>query len=214
MSQDVDVTVIIPFSDDEERVGRLARRIGQHLGSLALTCEIIAVDEGSGDNSVALLGLLARVELPHLRVCPADEGRGFASATALARGRVLWFFDVERADTPLSPFAWAHSRIIDDAADVVVVSGRFALARRTRAWKAIEGLRGRADRFEHRLRRRARRHGLRVEGAMGDFREHLVRVKPGVEPAPGAALWARVRGLYAPSPLSLPAVRRPGRKAR
>jgi hypothetical protein len=198
VSHDVDVSVIIPFSDDEERVGRLARRLGRHLASLHVSAEIIAADEGSSDNSVALLGWLAKHELPMLRVCGADPGRGFATGTALARGRVLWLIDVHHVDLPLSPFAWAHARIVDDQADVVIVSGRFVLARRVRAWKAVEGLRGRSDRFEDRLRRRAKRYGLRVEGAMGDFREHLVR--GGAKPASEArgALWDRVRGLYLP----------------
>jgi len=196
VSHAVDVSVIIPFSDDEEHVGRLARRIARHLGSMHLSFEIIAADEGSSDNSVALLGWLAKSELPHLRLCPAEPGRGFATGAALARGRVLWFFDVARAETPLSPFAWAHSRLIEDHADVVVVSGRFTLARRTRAWQAVDGLRGRTETFEARLRRRARRRGLRVEGAMGDFHAHLMSARPASAGAPRAALWARVRGRY------------------
>jgi len=205
VSHAVDVSVIIPFSDDEERVGRLARRIARHLHSLHLSFEIIAADEGSSDNSVALLGWLAKSELPHLRLCAADPGHGFDSATALARGRVLWFFDVVHAEAPLSPFAWAHSRIVEDHADVVVVAGRFSLARRTRTWQVVDGLRGRAESFERRLRRRARRRGLRVEGAMGDFHAHIVPARPGSTP-PHAALWSRVRGLYA---AAAPAPRKP-----
>jgi hypothetical protein len=99
---------------------------------------------------------------------------------------------------------------------VVVVGGRFTLARRTRAWQAIDGLRGRGDRFEHRLRRRARRRGLRVEGAMGDFHEHFLHASPRPDPAHGSALWARVRGLYASSSTShaRTSLRKLGRKSR
>ncbi len=205
VKHDVDVSVIIPFSDDEERVGRLARRVARHLRSLHLSFELLYADEGSGDNSVALLGLLARIELPEILLCTAPPGRGFAAAAAHARGQTLWLLDVARVDTPFSPFAWAHGRLVDDVADVVVVSGRFALARRTRAWKALDGVRGRGDDFERSLRRRARRHRLRVEGAMGDFAAHLVRRPTGPVPIvqpkspPRAALWARVRALYTPS---------------
>src|SRR5512143_2979340 len=89
LSHAVDVSVIVPFSDDEEVVGRLARRIARHLRSLRLEFEIFFADEGSSDNSVALLGWLGKHEIAELRLCSAEPGRGFATAAALARGRVL-----------------------------------------------------------------------------------------------------------------------------
>jgi hypothetical protein len=200
VSHAVDVSVIVPFSDDEERVGRLASRLTRHLESLHLDFEILFADEGSNDNSVALLGWLARHELPHVRLCSAEPGRGFAAGSALARGHVLWLFDVQLADTPLSAFAWAYSRIVEDHADVVILSRRFTLAKRTRAWSAIDGLRGRGASFERRVRRRARFRGLTVESALGDWQTHLHPPAPASGPPERAALWTRVRRLYTPSP--------------
>src|SRR5688572_26898143 len=82
----VDVTVVLPFTDDEDLVGSACQRIAQHLTERGLVFELIAVDEGSGDNSVALLGLL-RPALPELRVLHgAASGRGFALGAAAARG--------------------------------------------------------------------------------------------------------------------------------
>jgi glycosyltransferase involved in cell wall biosynthesis len=210
VSHAVDVSVIVPFSDDEETVGRLARRVTRHLESLHLEFEILFADEGSSDNSVALLAWLARYELPQLRLCSAEPGRGFAAASALARGRVLWFFDIQHAETPLSAFAWAYSRLVEEHADVVILSHRFTLARRTRAWNAVDGLRGRGVHFETRLRRRARFRGLHVESALGDWHTHLHPEVPAGKPSERAALWTRVRGLYTPSP----ATRRPSTRKR
>jgi glycosyltransferase involved in cell wall biosynthesis len=200
LSHAVDVSVIVPFSDDEEVIGRLARRIARHLHSLHLDFELFCVDEGSSDNSVALLGWLQKHDVPELRLCSAEPGRGFATASAQARGRVLWLLDLVHAEAPLSAFAWAHSRLAEDHADIVIVSRRFVLARRARAWSALEGLRGRGAAFEARLRRRARFRGLRVEGALGDYHAHLLPAPLAPARAERAALWSRVRGLYAASP--------------
>lgn len=161
---ELEVSVVIPFADDEERVGALSRRIAGHLRALGLRFEILAVDEDSGDNSVALLSLL-RAEVPELRVLEAPgHGHGFAAGARAARGSVLWLVDARRgASSGLAPFSWAHARVSGDAADVVAVEGRYVLCRRTRAWRVLDAVRGRGDAFERRFLRRARTRGLRVE---------------------------------------------------
>src|SRR5678810_512030 len=71
-----DVSVILPFGDDEEFVGIAVRRTAEHLRALGLAFEILAIDEDSGDNSHAVLALL-RAEVPELRVTHAPgRGRG------------------------------------------------------------------------------------------------------------------------------------------
>ena len=71
-----DVSVILPFGDDEEFVGIAVRRTAEHLRGLGLSFEILAIDEDSGDNSHAVLALL-RAEVPELRVTHAPgRGRG------------------------------------------------------------------------------------------------------------------------------------------
>ncbi len=69
-----DVSVILPFGDDEEAVGIAVRGTGEHLRGLGLGFEILAIDEDSGDNSHAVLALL-RAEVPELRVTHAS-GKG------------------------------------------------------------------------------------------------------------------------------------------
>src|SRR5678810_56231 len=71
-----DVSVILPFGDDEEFVGIAVRRTAEHLRGLGLAFELLAIDEDSGDNSHAVLALL-RAEVPELRVTHAPgRGRG------------------------------------------------------------------------------------------------------------------------------------------
>src|SRR4051794_35790398 len=77
LQPDLELTAIVVCHDDEELVGHRIRRLSAHLRSLGLRAEILAVDESSGDNSLAILSIL-RHELPELRiVCGVTPGRGF-----------------------------------------------------------------------------------------------------------------------------------------
>ena len=105
-----DVSVIIPFADDEENVGTLASRIAVHLRALHLRFEILAVDEDSRDNSVALLNLL-RFTVPELKVLYGQAG--FAEGVRVARGRTLWLVDATLPETALAPFSRAPNVLLD-----------------------------------------------------------------------------------------------------
>src|SRR4051795_2518898 len=84
-----DVSVVLPFGDDEEAVGIAVRRTAEHLRQLGLGFEILAIDEDSGDNSHAVLALL-RSEVPELRVTHAPgRGRGVDVGVARAQGTLL-----------------------------------------------------------------------------------------------------------------------------
>src|SRR6266513_5391277 len=84
-----DVSVILPFGDDEEAVGIAVRRTAEHLRGLGLAFEILAIDEDSGDNSHAVLALL-RADVPELRVTHAPgRGRGVDVGCARAQGTLL-----------------------------------------------------------------------------------------------------------------------------
>src|SRR5438552_18342726 len=84
-----DVSVILPFGDDEEAVGIAVKRTAEHLRGLGLAFEIIAIDEDSGDNSHAVLALL-RGEVPELRVTHASgRGRGVDVGVSRAQGTLL-----------------------------------------------------------------------------------------------------------------------------
>src|SRR3954454_6926704 len=84
-----DISVILPFGDDEEAVGIAVKRTAEHLRNLGLSFEILAIDEDSGDNSHAVLALL-RQEVAELRVTHASgRGRGVDVGASRAQGRLL-----------------------------------------------------------------------------------------------------------------------------
>src|SRR5476651_1499400 len=84
-----DVSVILPFGDDEEAVGIAVKRTAEYLRNLGVSFELLAIDEDSGDNSHAVLALL-RAEVPELRVTHASgRGRGVDVGAARAQGTLL-----------------------------------------------------------------------------------------------------------------------------
>jgi hypothetical protein len=155
-----DLSVIIPFTDDEDAVGALVGRLAAHLRALGLGFEILAVDEGSGDNSRALLALV-RERTPELVLLAARSAAGFATGAQAARGRALLLWDAA-VRAPVGPVGWACRQVSDDRADLVLLPGRFAVCRRTRAWHVLARTRGRGAAFERRLQRRALASGLRT----------------------------------------------------
>jgi hypothetical protein len=137
--------------------------MARHLAELGLSFEILAVDEASGDNSHAVLGLLRR-SMAQLRiVAGARPGRGFAMGSACARGRVLWLVEPDSALRSLAPFGRAHGRVARGELDLAVVRGRFSVVKRSRALGLVDSLHGWDGAFERRLVRRAQSRGLQVE---------------------------------------------------
>ena len=171
MQRDLDVhcTVLVPFADDEDFLGPRIRQVASHLKGLGVSFEILAIDEGSGDNSLFVLTLAHREIAELSLVGGAAPGRGFARGAELARGSVLILID-PRVEAPLAPVAIAMRRI-EDGADAVVFPGRMVIARRARTWQILSRLRGRLPGLDAMLSRKARRAGLHIEApkAAGGF---------------------------------------------
>jgi glycosyltransferase involved in cell wall biosynthesis len=165
-----DVSVIVPFGDDEDVIGSAVQRIAAHLRELGLSFEILAVDESSGDNSHAVLALL-RAQVPELRVLHAPgRGRGFDLGAGRAQGRILWLIEPAAAIHPVAGFVRALDQVRDESPngkDAAVVRGRFAVAHRTRALAAAAGLRGTGDLYYRRLAKRLAARGLRIDVQLG-----------------------------------------------
>ena len=163
MAYTLDVSVVIPFADDEDVIGLAVRRLARHLRAYGVSFEIIAVDEDSGDNSHAVLALL-RPGLSELRITSAPgRGRGIATGAQRARGRVLWLVDALAANSPLAPFGRAYRRIIRREVDLITVDHRYVVCHRTNTLAAIDGLRGSGATLHRRLAKRAEGRGLAVE---------------------------------------------------
>jgi glycosyltransferase involved in cell wall biosynthesis len=187
-----EISVVVPFADDEEAIGTAIQRLADHLRTLDRPFEILAVDEDSGDNSHAVLALL-RAQVPELRVVHAPgRGRGTDAGASRAQGRILWIIDPDVALGTLAPAGPAVDLITAGTVDAVVVHGHFIIANRVRALPSIAGLRGSRDARRRRLARRLAAHGLRLDVQM-----------IGTAPPPRPRLF----GLLAPRRASAPAPR-------
>src|SRR3569833_1418151 len=112
-----DVSVILPFGDDEEAVGVAVRRTAEYLRNLGVAFELLAIDEDSGDNSHAVLALL-RADVPELRVTHASgRGRGVDVGAARAQGTILLVTTPDVASASLDGAGEALRRLLAQDGD-------------------------------------------------------------------------------------------------
>lgn len=162
-----DVSVILPFGDDEEFVGNAVRRTAEHLRSLKLAFEILAVDEDSGDNSHAVLALL-RAEVPELRVTHAPaRGRGVEAGAARAQGTLVIVATPDVASASLDGIGDACRRLLANDGDAEVALARYTIAHRMRSLAVFRGARLLGPAMHRRLAKRfqVRNLSVRVGGA-------------------------------------------------
>lgn len=124
------ISILVPAYNEESTIGTILDKL------LALpfsNCEIIVVDDGSKDNTVAVVREYA-AKSPHIRlfVSPGNEGKTAAIARAISEssGDVLI---VQDADLEYDPreIADVIAPILEDVADVVYGS-RFMVKRASR----------------------------------------------------------------------------------
>jgi hypothetical protein len=164
-----DVSVILPFGDDEEAVGIAVRRTAEYLRGLRLTFEILAVDEDSGDNSHAVLALL-RAEVPELRVTHAPgRGRGVDVGVGRAQGTLLLVATPDVASASLDGAGDGCRRLLAGEGDAEVALTRFTVAHRIRALAAFRGAKLLGVAMHRRLAKRLQVQNLsvRIAGAPG-----------------------------------------------
>ncbi|MDQ3366158.1 MAG: hypothetical protein M3680_12095 [Myxococcota bacterium] len=164
-----DVSVILPFGDDEEAVGIAVRRTAEHLRGLSLSFEIIAVDEDSGDNSHAVLALL-RAGIPELRVTHASgRGRGVDVGASRAQGTLLLVSTPDVASASLDGAGDACRRLLGGEGDAEVALARYTVAHRVRALPAFRGARLVGAAMHRRLAKRlqVRNLSVRISGPTG-----------------------------------------------
>ena len=163
MSISYEVSVVLPFGDDEDAIGPAVQKLAAELRAMGMSFEILAVDEDSGDNSHAVLAL-QRARVPELRVIHAPRrGRGADAGAARAQGRVLWIIDPHKVLGPMDGAADAIRAVRDGTVDAVVMYDAFIVANRVRALPATTGLRGYRDARQRRLARRLAAGGLRMD---------------------------------------------------
>lgn len=164
-----DVSVILPFGDDEEAVGIAVRRTAEYLRGLSLGFEILAIDEDSGDNSHAVLALL-RSEIPELRVTHASgRGRGVDVGAGRAQGTLLLVSTPEVASASLDGAGDACRRLLAGEGDAEVALTRYTVAHRIRTLPAFRGAKLVGPAMHRRLAKRLQVGDLsvRIAGAPG-----------------------------------------------
>ena len=121
----VDVSVVCPFFNEAGIIEHAVRHMLVQLRTLRGSWELIVVNDGSTDGSLALVELIAR-EHPELRVLsyPRNRGRGHALHTGIlaARGDVVVTTEIDLSwgDTIVAELVDAMARWPD--ADIVVAS--------------------------------------------------------------------------------------------
>jgi glycosyltransferase involved in cell wall biosynthesis len=148
-----EVSVVMPFVDDEEVIGSAARAVAKLLLELGVDFELLAVDEDSGDNSHAVLALM-RAEVPQLRVVHAPaRGRGLDAASSKATGRILLIVNPSAA-MQLDGLELALNAVRTGSCEAYVALNRFTVVERVRASVAMRGLKALGDNMHKRLLRR------------------------------------------------------------
>jgi hypothetical protein len=158
-----DISVVIAVGDHEDAIGHAIRTVAAHLGRLGRSFEILAVNDGSSDNSFSIVNLLAG-SMPELRVLGRESaGRPFLRGSSEARGELVVLLDAGRPIS-LAPLGWALSRIAAGR-DAVVLRGRYVVARRLSALPIIVRASGPGLLFEAVFERRAQELGIDVVGS-------------------------------------------------
>lgn len=80
----MDVSVIVPVYNESEALPILQEKLIQALGGIGRAWEVIYVDDGSRDNSLAVLEQMASDDPEHIRVL--SFRRNFGQTTAIAAG--------------------------------------------------------------------------------------------------------------------------------
>jgi len=99
----VDVSVVIPVYNEEENLRELAERLFGAIGPLAVSFELIFVDDGSRDGGAALLRRM-QADHPEIRLIQFDANYGQTAAIdagfRAARGRAIAMIDADLQNDP------------------------------------------------------------------------------------------------------------------
>ncbi len=100
----VDVSILVPAKDEAENLPELVRQVRAALDPQPYVAELIVIDDGSRDDTPAVLHRLA-AEQPFLRVVTHRSRRGIAEALRsgadVATGRVLVFWPADLQYLPV-----------------------------------------------------------------------------------------------------------------
>lgn len=118
------LSVVVPAYNEEERLGPTLARLREYLATLDYATEVVVVDDGSADDTVALAEGIAR-EWDALRVLSngRNRGKGFTVRHGMlrARGADMLFSDADLS-TPIEELAKLRAAVCEGGADVAIAS--------------------------------------------------------------------------------------------
>lgn len=125
------LSIVVPAWNEAKRIETTLLAISRHFAARAAACELIVVDDGSHDETAAVVRALApalALPLTVLRYAP-NRGKGFALKVGFAatRGSRVLFSDADLS-TPIEE-ADALLAALDAGADVAIGSRKQARAR-------------------------------------------------------------------------------------
>lgn len=95
---DADVSVLVPAKDEAENLPEFVKQCAEALAPTPYGCEVVVVNDGSEDDSAAVLSRL-QAEYPFLRVVSHRARQGIAdalrSAAEAATGRIFVFYPAD-----------------------------------------------------------------------------------------------------------------------
>lgn len=122
---DLDLSIVIPAYNEELRITPTLEATAQFLAAHRGTWEIVVVDDGSRDGTLALCERLAAERIPNLRVIASrpNRGKGAAVRTGMlaARGRIRVMFDAD-GSMPATELPRLLAPIVDGGTDVAIGS--------------------------------------------------------------------------------------------
>jgi dolichol-phosphate mannosyltransferase len=130
------LSIVIPVYNEAKAIASIIRNIKQTVESAAipptLIYEIVVVDDGSRDNTFAILEAMQK-EDPHLRAISykPNRGKGYAIKTGImaSRGEIVMFIDAD-PNMELSPQLIANYYYeLDDSCDLAIGSKKHPLSK-------------------------------------------------------------------------------------
>ncbi|HEV2489311.1 MAG TPA: dolichyl-phosphate beta-glucosyltransferase [Candidatus Acidoferrales bacterium] len=143
MKPRLELSVIIPAYNEEERLPRTLERVSQYLRTLPFASEIIVVDDGSSDATAQIVTAHAN-SIPNLRRVSNDHnrGKGYSVRHGMleANGRVALFTDADLS-APIEEMEKLLSAL--ESADIAI--GSRAMNRRLieihqSRWRELAGI--------------------------------------------------------------------------